>query len=93
MASHQQLSGNGSIIVHPKVNKFYIKLSKICSARRLYEKSSKELEKLYLEVIADDKSHNSNEVRKFPSSQVNICALFSIEVKMPFIFSSRLFMY
>ena len=81
MAS-QQLSGNGSIIVHPKVNKLNIKLSKISSARRLYEKSSKELEKLYLEVIADEsKSHNSNEVRKFPSSQVNICALFSIEVK------------
>ena len=93
MAS-QQFSGNGSIIVHPKVNKLNIKLSKISSARRLYEKSSKELEKLYLEVIADEsKSHNSNEVRKFPSSQVNICALFSIEVKMPFIFSSRLFMY
>eukprot|EP01035_Chromulina_nebulosa_P031140 gene31140-41486_t len=61
---------SGSNIVHPKVNKLNIKLSKISSARRLYEISSKELEKLYLQVVADEsQEHNSLDAKKFPSSQ------------------------
>ena len=64
------MMSNGRITEHPKVHKLQIKLSKMSSARRLYENiDTKELHQIYLKSISNDLNSSSTEEKK-PSNQV-----------------------
>lgn len=58
---------------HPKVNKTQIKLSKLSSARRLFENlGTKELKKIYIAAFAEEQEQNkqSADGKKAPTGEV-----------------------